>query len=136
MLGPMYRLFFLVKDLKSSVDFYTSLGLSTTHQSDWSMTGISANMEVFDLGNGAGLTLTEPTDAYGIDLVSNMPDDRGTNIGFMVDDLDAFYRASSARGIKYPMPPQEMRTDAGAGGRMLFCKDPDGYGIIILERPR
>ena len=136
MLESVHRVFFLVKDLGESVDFYTRLGLPVIHQSDWSMGAVSANTEVFDLGNGVGLSLAAPTDPYGIGLVSDMPNDRGTNLSFMVDDLDTFYRVSTARGIQYPMPPQEMRTDAGAGGRMLFCKDPDGYGIIILERPR
>ena len=136
MLESVNRVFFLVKDLTASVEFYSRLGLQVIHQSEWSIGAGTANSVVFDLGNGAGLTLTEPTDAYGIGLVADMPADRCTQLGFMVDDLDSFYRASLARDVQYPMPPQEMRTNEGAGGKMLFCNDPDGYGIIIFQRPR
>jgi len=50
-------------------------------------------------------------------------------LGFMVDDLMAFYTSLQAQGVRFSLPPKEER-DAG---KIAVLHDPDGFGITIRQ---
>ena len=53
-----------------------------------------------------------------------------TGIGFCVPDVDAAYRALSAKGVHFTMTPQKQPW----GGYMALFSDPDG-NIFYLDTP-
>ena len=54
-----------------------------------------------------------------------------THLAFEVDDLDAFARASSAKG--YPLSDGPHTSSSG---RIAFVDAPEGYEIELIERSR
>jgi glyoxylase I family protein len=53
---------------------------------------------------------------------------RDWHVAFAVSDLDALAAALNERGIDY--------TQSRSGRRALFCRDPDGNAIELVEAPR
>lgn len=52
---------------------------------------------------------------------------RDRHLALEIEDLDAALAALAAAGIDYTL--------SRSGRRALFCRDPDGNGIELLERP-
>ncbi len=50
-----------------------------------------------------------------------------------VEDLDAKLAALAERGIAPEKPPYQVRE---GGSRICFVRDPDGYRVELIERPR
>jgi lactoylglutathione lyase len=53
------------------------------------------------------------------------------HIAVGVDDLDGTLAALSERGIEPERPPYQVRE---GGSRICFVRDPDQYGIELIER--
>ena len=53
---------------------------------------------------------------------------RDWHVAFAVSDLDALAAVLSERGIDY--------MQSRSGRRALFCRDPDGNAIELVEAPR
>lgn len=54
------------------------------------------------------------------------------HLALEVADVDAAYAALSARGVPFPIPPEDFPPAAPAM-RIAFCKDPDGNVIELLQ---
>ncbi len=52
-----------------------------------------------------------------------------THIALLVDDVEAEYERLRSRGVEFETPP----TDAEAGIRLAFFRDPDGNRVEIIR---
>jgi lactoylglutathione lyase len=81
-----------------------------------------------------------PGDGPRLELTYNFgrdePYEIGTGYGHIavrVDDLDATLSRLAEQGIEPEKPPYSVRE---GGSRLCFVRDPDGYRIELLERPK
>ena len=52
---------------------------------------------------------------------------RHTGVGFIVDDLDAWYADLSKKGVRFSMPPERQPW----GGYLALFEDPDGNTFYL-----
>ncbi len=80
-----------------------------------------------DLGGGQQLHLLELPNP---DPVTGRPDHvgRDRHIALTVQDLEAWAARLEAAGVAF--------TRSRSGRRALFCRDPDGNGLELVEAPR
>jgi predicted enzyme related to lactoylglutathione lyase len=104
-------------DLPRSRDFYRDvLGLKVRND--------VPGWVDFDLGGGAALGLHPPTD--------EMPIRPGSlQLGFEVDDVDAFIEDARAKGASIVMEPFDE-----SFGRLSLILDPDGYTVQVYTPRR
>ena len=59
-----------------------------------------------------------------------------SHLGVIVDDLDAFHRELSSRGVRFVSPPA-IRPGAvyPMASKGCYMQDPDGNWLELLERP-
>lgn len=115
-----------VNDLEKTLSFYRDvLGLEVAgqHQS----------------GRGSTIAfLNVPNSAEQIEIcyypksgpVQVQPD--LTHLAFEVDDIEAFGKATAAKGYPYSEGP----SPAGTGSRIAFIDAPEGYEIELIERKK
>ena len=118
-----------VRDLKTSLDFYTRLlGMKLLRQKDYP----SGEFTLVFVGYG-----DEASDAV-IELTHNWgqtePYDLGTGFGHLaigVPDIHATCDRLAAEGVNIPRPPGPMKH---GGSVIAFIEDPDGYKIELIEK--
>jgi len=111
-------------DVERAAAFYTqvlgfkeTLRLETTHSG--TIVFVSANgtqLELFGGGNPK-----EPGEGEG---KVGFP-----HVALLVDDVDLEYERLKALGVEFDVPP----TEADAGIRLAFFKDPDGNRLEIIK---
>ena len=118
-----------VRDLKTSLDFYTRLlGMKLLRQKDYP----SGEFTLVFVGYG-----DEASDAV-IELTHNWgqtePYDLGTGFGHLaigVPDIHATCDRLAAEGVNIPRPPGPLKH---GGSVIAFIEDPDGYKIELIEK--
>ena len=118
-----------VKDLDSSIDFYTRhLGMKLLRRTDYP----SGEFTLAFVGYG-----DEASNAV-IELTHNWcqqePYDLGAGFGHLaigVPDIYGTCGALEKEGVKIPRPPGPMKH---GGSVIAFVEDPDGYKIELIER--
>jgi lactoylglutathione lyase len=111
-----------VRDLERAIAFYTGfIGLREVRRRD--------------LGEEATLVfLTDEVGAVHLELTFNKDGrdyQRGDQFGhlaFFTDDLEAVVRDVESRGWWY------RRSRPTSRSKYVFCRDPDGYDVEILQR--
>jgi len=111
-------------DVERAARFYTevlgfkeSLRLETTHSG--TIVFVSANGTQLELFGGG--KPKEPGESEG---KVGFP-----HVALLVDDVDGEYERLKALGVEFDMPP----TEAEAGIRLAFFKDPDGNRFEIIK---
>jgi lactoylglutathione lyase len=125
MLHTMIR----VRDLQTSLDFYTGLlGMTLLRRNDFP----EGKFTLAFVGYG------DETDHTVIELTHNWdrtePYDIGTGYGHIalgVPDIDKACAALAASGAKIPRPPGPMKHGTSI---IAFIEDPDGYKIELIEK--
>ncbi len=144
MLKSFYHTGFVVRDLETSVDFYTNiLGMTMVMRMEREGEFINQvlgfpNAHIkgafMDRGEGHQLELiqyiTPPSGPGGIER-----NDLGaTHLAFFVEDIDKFYDETKARGLRFNNPPAALADDHGNLQRKgLYAQDPDGNWLEFVE---
>ena len=144
MLKSFYHTGFIVKDLETSVDFYTNvLGMTVARRLERQGGVINQVLGFPDVhikgafvnkGEGHQLELIQyinpPSGPGGI----GRNDLGATHLAFFVEDFDRFYADTSQRGLRFLSPPVEMRAEHGALERKVaYSQDPDGNWLEFIE---
>ncbi len=112
-----------VSDLRRSVDFYTEkLGFSLVGYWDGEEKAIKPT---YDEAHTPGFAMVRAGEArVGLHIWEgeSAPPAGGVGLDLRVDDVDAFYRELTERGVQASEP-----RDFPWGQRMIFLKDPDGH---------
>jgi len=115
---------YFVADIDRSLKFYREvLGMKELQQFDLGA-GVKEVMLGFPDSKGPGVILmwnTKRTTPYQYG-------DSYSRIVMMVSDLDAAVRHLRAHGVEFSKAPTEVK-----GLRYCIIKDPDGYGIEVLQ---
>jgi catechol 2,3-dioxygenase-like lactoylglutathione lyase family enzyme len=55
------------------------------------------------------------------------------HVAFAVSDLDAMYRALSARGVRFKSPPVEVTHGRNKGAKAVYLRDPDDITLEFIQ---
>ncbi len=122
MSARLHHVSLLVADTARSLAFWRDLvGLAPLPRPDLGYPGAW-----LDLGGGQQLHLIEQPNP---DPVTGRPTHvgRDRHLALWVDDLDAWAARLAAAGVAF--------TRSRSGRRALFCRDPDGNGLELIEGP-
>ncbi len=110
----------LVRDTQRALGFYQGvLGLAIAQRSALGFAGVW-----LELGGGQQLHLLEVPGARAPD--EHRHGGRDYHFALLVADLDAVVAALEAAGIAYTL--------SRSGRRALFCRDPDGNAVELVEQ--
>jgi len=118
-----------ILEIDRSVAFYEALGFEEKRRAPIREEAINVFMGLPEDGPEPRLELT-----YNIGRAE--PYELGTGYGHIAittPDLDSTLAKLAAQGIEPERPPYTIRE---GGNRLCFVRDPDGYRIELLERPR
>ncbi|MDR2877317.1 MAG: VOC family protein [Chromatiales bacterium] len=114
----------IVSDTAHSLAFYCDLlGMTQTDRPDLGFPGAwlqigAQQLHLMQVPPPHGAALVDESIAIG----------RDRHVAFHVDDVDAFADRLRQAGIAF--------SPSRSGRRVIFCRDPDGNGIELAERPR
>jgi len=117
-----------ITDIDRSVAFYEALGFEERRRVPIREEAMNVFMSMPDDGPEPRLELT-----YNIGR--SEPYEIGTGYGHIAittADLDGALARLADQGIEPERPPYTIRA---GGSRPCFGRDPDGYGVELLERP-
>ncbi len=117
----LHHVSLLVADTRRALDFYQGiLGLRPSDKRpDLGYPGAW-----FELGQGQAIHLLQlPNPDPGRGRPEHGGRDR--HVAFLVGDLNALQAALEAAGVPY--------TRSGSGRRAIFCRDPDGNALELIE---
>jgi catechol 2,3-dioxygenase-like lactoylglutathione lyase family enzyme len=126
-LNKVWTVTVYVVDRKRSLEFYKEkLGFEVALKAD------EHNWLELALPDGfTKLAIVEPRKDLGEDYYKWATQNIGvrTGISFEVDDIQAFYEESKAKGVKFSGPPEK----AAWGGLMTTFVDLDGNEFMVVE---
>ena len=117
-----------ITDIDRSVSFYEALGFEEVGRFPIRDEAINVFMNIPGDGDSPRLELTYN---HGVDSY-----DQGTaygHIAISAEDLDATLERLAGQGIEPEKPPYSVRE---GGSRLCFVRDPDGYRIEVIEKPK
>ncbi len=110
-----------VKDLGKTADFYKTLGFRFGEsEADHTTAYLNWFSIIFVAGDQAALPKEAKADNKGA----------GIFINIKVEDVDEFYKATTAKGLKPVSPPR----DHPWGNREFMLRDPDGYKLVFFQK--
>jgi lactoylglutathione lyase len=115
-----------ITDPEKSVPFYEALGFEERRRMPIRDEAINIFMGMPGDGDRLELTYNFGVDSYDI----------GTGYGHIAitaNDLDATLERLKEQGIEPEKPPYTVRE---GGSRLCFVRDPDGYRIELIEKPK
>jgi lactoylglutathione lyase len=117
-----------ITDIDRSVSFYEALGFEEVGRFPIRDEAINVFMNLPGDGDSPRLELTYN---HGVDSY-----DQGTaygHIAISAEDLDGTLERLAGQGIEPEKPPYSVRE---GGSRLCFVRDPDGYRIEVIEKPK
>ena len=143
MLKSFWHTGFVVRDIESSVAFYTDvMGLELTARREVSGEFIEkvvgfkdAHLKIalLNMGEGHILELVQyivPPSAEGH---INRNDLGATHLAFFVENLDEFYATLSQRGLQFISPPPSLEENGKVVAKVAYAQDPDGNWLEFGE---
>ena len=138
---------FTVRDLERSLRFYRDLlGFPIVREAEFQgemisrITGLPGTQMKWALVKAGDhlLELIQYLSPAGADLNASMrtSDIGSAHVCFHVRDLPELYRRWSAAGVRFVSEPVRLETGPNTGGFVVYLRDPDGYTIELLQRPR
>lgn len=114
-----------VKDLNASAEFYCSV-FGMKQLQFLKLDEMDEIILGFEGVKGAAVVLMHYTDGSNPDY-ENLP----VKLAFYVDDLDASIAAVESAGCEIVRPPTKFQ-----GTTLAFGKDPNGYLVEMIEKPK
>ncbi|MEC9308030.1 MAG: VOC family protein [Chloroflexota bacterium] len=144
MLKAFFHTGFVVRDLETTIDFYTNvMGLKVAGRMERSgefacqlLAFNEAHIKgaFLDLGDGHQLELIQyinPSSGVG-EFQRN--DLGASHLAFFVNDIETFYEETSKKGLKFNNEPAALHDDSGKLLRKaLYAQDPDGNWLEFVE---
>ena len=143
MLKSFYHTGFVVRDIESSVAFYTDvMGLNLLYRMERQGEFIEKVVGFKDahlkgaflsMGNGHHLELLEyivPPSAEGH---LNRNDLGATHLAFFVDDIQEYCSTMSQRGLRFIGPPASFAQDGKVVRKAAYAQDPDNNWLEFVE---
>jgi lactoylglutathione lyase len=127
-MGELIHTCYRITDIDRSTDFYKALGFEEI-----------ARMPIRDEAVNVFMNLPGDGDKPRLELTYNFGVDSyelGTGYGHIAisaEDLDGTLERLKAQGIEPEKPPYTVRE---GGSRLCFVRDPDGYRVELIEKPR
>jgi lactoylglutathione lyase len=117
-----------ITDIDRSVSFYEALGFEEVGRFPIRDEAINVFMNIPGDGDSPRLELTynHGVDSYELGTAYG-------HIAITAEDLDATLEQLAGQGIEPEKPPYSVRE---GGSRLCFVRDPDGYRIEVLEKPK
>jgi lactoylglutathione lyase len=117
-----------ITDIDRSVSFYEALGFEEVGRFPIRDEAINVFMNLPGDGDSPRLELTynHGVDSYELGTAYG-------HIAISADDLDATLEQLAGQGIEPEKPPYSVRE---GGSRLCFVRDPDGYRIEVIEKPK
>ncbi len=144
MLKSFFHTGFIVKNLETSIEFYTSVfGLKLAGRAE--RTGLFAETLVgykdvhlqnafLDLGDGHQLELIQYLTPLGSKAKFEKNDVGAAHLAFLVEDIDTFYAKAIQNGLTAVNPPAPLYdADEKLLRKALYAQDPDGNWIELVE---
>jgi lactoylglutathione lyase len=117
-----------ITDIDRSVAFYEALGFEEVGRFPIRDEAINVFMNIPGDGDSPRLELTynHGVDSYELGTAYG-------HIAITAEDLDATLEQLAGQGIEPEKPPYSVRE---GGSRLCFVRDPDGYRIEVIEKPK
>ena len=146
MLGSMFHTGFVVRDIESSIRFYTDvMGLNLQRRGDSSGENVDKRLGFKDahvltaflhLGNDHSLELVQYIIPTGEEPKVNRNDLGASHLGFYVENIDEFYATMSKKGLRFCSSPQLSIREGKVIGRVVDALDPDNNLLEFVERAK
>jgi lactoylglutathione lyase len=117
-----------ITDIDRSTEFYKALGFDEVGRIPIRDEAVNVFMNLPGDGEMPRLELT-----YNLGVDSYELGTGYGHIALSVEDLDATLERLATVGIEPEKPPYSVRE---GGSRLCFVRDPDGYRIELLEKPK
>ena len=117
-----------ITDVDRSVAFYNALGFEEMGRIPIRDEAINVFMNLPGDGEKPRLELTYNFGVDSYDIGSGYG-----HIAITADDLDTTLQNLKEQGIEPEKPPYSVRE---GGSRLCFVRDPDGYRIEVIEKPK
>ena len=117
-----------ITDIDRSVAFYNALGFEEVGRIPIRDEATNVFMNIPGDGDMPRLELTynHGVDSYELGTAYG-------HIAITADDLDSTLEQLAAQGIEPEKPPYTIRE---GGSRLCFVRDPDGYRVELIEKPK
>ena len=117
-----------ITDIDRSVSFYEALGFEEVGRFPIRDEAINVFMNIPGDGDSPRLELTynHGVDSYELGTAYG-------HIAITAEDLDATLEQLAGQGIEPEKPPYSVRE---GGSRLCFVRDPDGYRVEVIEKPK
>ena len=145
MLKSFWHTGFVVRDIESSVAFYTEvMGLELTARREISGEFIEkvvgfkdAHLKIalLNMGEGHILELVQyivPPSAEGH---INRNDLGASHLAFFVENIEEYYATMSQKGLHFIGPPGSLVQDGKVVRKGVYAQDPDGNWLEFVEVP-
>ena len=143
MLKSFYHTGFVVRDIESSLAFYTEvMGLKLLFRTERTgefiekvvgFTNAHIKGAFLDMCNGHNLELIQyivPPSALGH---INRNDLGATHLAFFVEDIEEYYTTMSQKGLRFIGPPASLVQDDKVVRKAAYCQDPDNNWLEFVE---
>ena len=143
MLGSMFHTGFVVRDVESSIGFYTEvMGLKLQRRGEHSGEVVEKRLGFKDahvltaflnLGNGHSLELVQYIVPPSGEPSVNRNDLGASHLGFYIENIDDFYATMSQKGLRFCSSPQPSIREGKVIGRVVDALDPDNNWLEFVE---
>ena len=146
MLKGFYHTGFVVRDIESSIKFYTDL-MGLTLEWRWDRTGdyIENLLQIkgarvkgafLNMGPGHSLELVQYVTPQSDEHQSSRTDLGASHLGFFVENIHEYYETMSAKGLRFLGPPSSLVQDGKVVRMGVYAQDLDGNWLEFTEIPQ
>ncbi|TAK31110.1 MAG: hypothetical protein EPO21_18205 [Chloroflexota bacterium] len=133
-----------VTDFERSLGFYRDmLGMTVAWDREFSGPGLSTMVGLVDARtrvamltmDNAAIEIFQYVSPPSHSLVARVCDIAITHVGLIVTDINKAYEELLARGVLFNCPPQYIEAGPMKGWTAVYCKDPDGIIVELMQAP-
>ena len=146
-LTSVFHTGFTVGDIERSIAFYRdTLGMVLVHRQEGTAPYLAAVTGFPGVRLHMAFLKISPDDPHVLELLQYAshpaePTDRATNrpgnghLCFKVDDLHAWHRSLTAKGVRAISDPVRITAGINDGALAVYLRDPDGFTIELYQPP-
>ena len=145
MLKSFFHTGFVVRDLETSVAFYTEvMGLRLLFRTERAgefaekllgFKDASLKGAFLSLGNGHNLELLQYIVPPSAEARISRNDLGASHLAFFVENIDDYYAAMSQRGLRFIDAPATLVQDGKVVRKAAYAQDPDNNWLEFVEVP-